>query len=237
MVTVQSIDVRRGSDDTALWLVSLASLFPAFRTSSPNVAMVATACSSAMKTMRSIATCWSRTAPRPTSQYGLDEKLQRTRPGLLMKNVADTETYTVFDHVLSKTVRSLSHVVGLRKITQPFWARWLASGIRPEVIFQFLDELGTIDGWATAAARIVGQEIRRFQELSSSLPQDQRAAKLRELSYICNLAQWGSLPITEDRKRLYAQCRDFYIEAESLVFAQCYRRIDIPFEDVLLHAN
>ena len=50
-----------------------------------------------------------------------------------MKNVADTETYTVFDHVLSKTVRSLSHVVGLRKITQPFWARWLASGIRPEV--------------------------------------------------------------------------------------------------------
>ena len=154
-----------------------------------------------------------------------------------MKNVADTETYTIFDHVLSKTVRSLSHVVGLRKITQPFWARWLASGIRPEVIFQFLDELGTIDGWATAAARIVGQEIRRFQDLSSSLPQDQRAAKLRELSYICNLAQWGSLPITEDRKRLYAQCRDFYIEAESLVFAQCYRRIDIPFEDVLLHAN
>ena len=154
-----------------------------------------------------------------------------------MKNVADTETYTVFDHVLSKTVRSLSHVVGLRKITQPFWARWLASGIRPEVIFQFLDELGTIDGWATAAARIVGQEIRRFQELPSSLPQGQRAAKLRELSYICNLAQWGSLPITEDRKRLYAQCRDFYIEAESLVFAQCYRRIDIPFEDVLLHAN
>jgi len=106
-----------------------------------------------------------------------------------MKNVADTETYTVFDHVLSKTVRSLSHVVGLRKITQPFWARWLASGIRPEVIFQFLDELRTIDGWATAAGRIVSEQIRRAQDLPSSLQQGQRAEKLREQHEVVHLVR------------------------------------------------
>ena len=65
-----------------------------------------------------------------------------------MKNSDETATYTFFDHVFSNTVRSLSRVIGLRKITQPFWARWLASGVSRDVIFRFLDELGSIDGWA-----------------------------------------------------------------------------------------
>jgi hypothetical protein len=64
-----------------------------------------------------------------------------------MRNISDTEAYTLFDHVFSKTVRSLSAVVGLRRITQPFWNRWLASGIESEVIFEFLDAVGTIDNW------------------------------------------------------------------------------------------
>ena len=45
-----------------------------------------------------------------------------------MKNVADTQAYTLFDHVFVQTVRALSAVVGLKRVTQPFWSRWYASG-------------------------------------------------------------------------------------------------------------
>ena len=154
-----------------------------------------------------------------------------------MKNVGETETYTFFDHAFSKTVRSLSHVVGLRRITQPFWARWLASGVNPEAIFRFLDQLGSIDGWASVATRVVAEEIARFEASRASLSGSERIATLRELSYLCNMAQWGSLPITDERRTLYRQCRDFYIEAETARFGSDYRRIEVPFDGLLLHAN
>ncbi len=44
-----------------------------------------------------------------------------------MKNVSDTQAYTVYDFVFSKAVRSLSNVVGVKRITRPFWDRWRAS--------------------------------------------------------------------------------------------------------------
>jgi pimeloyl-ACP methyl ester carboxylesterase len=154
-----------------------------------------------------------------------------------MKNRDETATYTFFDHAFSKTVRSLSRVVGLRTITQPFWARWLASGVSRDVIFRFLDQLGSIDGWASIATRVVGEEVARFEVARNGLSESKRIATLRELSYLANMGQWGSLPITDERRALYRQCRDFYFEAETAAFLSRFRRLDVPFEGMVLHAN
>ena len=154
-----------------------------------------------------------------------------------MKNSDETATYTFFDHVFSNTVRSLSRVIGLRKITQPFWARWLASGVSRDVIFRFLDELGSIDGWAQLATRVVDDEVARFEASRTGMTKDQHIAALRQLSYLANMAQWGSLPITEERRALYRRCRDFYIEAETAAFPSTFRRLDVRFEEMDVHAN
>lgn len=154
-----------------------------------------------------------------------------------MKNISDTEAYTLFDHVFSKTVRSLSHVVGLKKITQPFWNRWLASGVDEAIIFRFLDSVGTIDGWADTAKSVVRDEIAAFETRRATLTSDQEIRQLRDLSYICNMAQWGCLPLTDDRRALYAKCRDYYIEAETLAFGDSYQRIEIPFQGKTLYGN
>ena len=144
-----------------------------------------------------------------------------------MKNISDTEAYTLFDHVFSKTIRSLSHVVGLKKITQPFWNRWLASGVDEAIIFRFLDSVGTIDGWADTAKSVVREELAAFEKRRVRLTRDQEIRALRDLSYICNMAQWGCLPLNDDRRALYAKCRDYYIEAETLAYPENYQRIEI----------
>ena len=154
-----------------------------------------------------------------------------------MKNISDTEAYTLFDHAFSKTVRSLSHVIGLKKITQPFWNRWRASGVDEAIIFRFLDSVGTIDGWADTAKSVVRDEIAAFDARRAKLTREQEIRQLRDLSYICNMAQWGCLPLTDDRRALYAKCRDYYVEAETLAFAQNYQRIEIPFQGKTLYGN
>ncbi len=154
-----------------------------------------------------------------------------------MKNSDETATYTFFDHAFAKTVRSLSRVVGLRKITQPFWARWLASGVSREVIFRFLDELGSIDGWSTLATRVVDDEVVRFEAARAAMSEAELIVALRELSYLANMAQWGSLPITDERRALYRRCRDFYVEAETKAYPQSFSRLEVPFEGLKLHAN
>jgi pimeloyl-ACP methyl ester carboxylesterase len=156
---------------------------------------------------------------------------------MAMKNTDETATYTFFDHAFSNTVRSLSHIVGLRKITQPFWARWLASGVSQDVIFRFLDQLGSIDGWASVATRVVDEEVAKFDAVQKGLSVSEQIAGMRQLSYLANMAQWGSLPITDARRALYRQCRDFYVKSEKAAFPATFRRLDIPFEGMVLHAN
>ena len=154
-----------------------------------------------------------------------------------MKNISDTSAYSVFDHIFSQTLRSLSHVVGVRKITKPFWNRWLASGVADHVIYRFLDNVRTIDGWATVALDVVDDEVAAFKARRAGLSDAATVQALRELSYICNMAQWGCLPITEARKSLYRQCRDFYIEAETLAFGDLYQRLEVAFQGHTLFAN
>ena len=156
-----------------------------------------------------------------------------------MKNVADTEAYTAFDHVFSKTVRSLSRVVGLRRITQPFWGRWRASGVDDRIIFQFLDRVGTIDNWASTASGIIAEQIDAMETLRNrgQLSRDATIKNLRDMSYLCHMAQWGSLPLNDERRQLYRMARDYYVEAETLAFGNLYARISIPRKGQVLFGN
>jgi dienelactone hydrolase len=154
-----------------------------------------------------------------------------------VKNISDTEAYNVYDFVFSKAVRSLSNIVGVKKITQPFWDRWRASNIGDETIFRFLDGVGTIDNWISVASRIVDDEIAALEGRRASLSRDETIAALRRLSYLCHMAQWGSLPITAEKLRQYRLCRDFYIEAETLANGDRYRRVGIPWKAGTLFGN
>jgi alpha-beta hydrolase superfamily lysophospholipase len=154
-----------------------------------------------------------------------------------MPNIADADAYTTFDHVFSKTVRALSAVVGLRKITQPFWGRWLASEVDPGTIFEFLDRVGTIDNWATTAEGVVARKQEAFDDSRPGLSPDQTIRGLRELSYLGHMGQWGCLPITDQRRRLYTLARDYYVEAETLAFGDRYCRIDVDWDGAKLPGN
>ncbi len=154
-----------------------------------------------------------------------------------MKNIADTQAYTLFDHVFSKTVRSLSAVVGLKRITQPFWNRWLASGVDPDVIFAFLDGVGTIDNWATTAEAVVAKKAAAFERQRADMSADETIAALREISYLYHMAQWGCLPLNDQRRALYKKARDYYFEAETLAFGERFQRITIPWQGRDLFGN
>ncbi len=154
-----------------------------------------------------------------------------------MKNVSDTEAYTLFDHVFSKTVRSLSAVVGLKRITQPFWNRWLSSGVPADVIFEFLDSVGTIDNWAGTASEVVSRKETAYLADTAGMDQVERIAALRQLSYLYHMAQWGCLPLNDQRRALYRKVRDYYIEAESLAFGPAFQRIPIAWQGRTLFGN
>jgi alpha-beta hydrolase superfamily lysophospholipase len=154
-----------------------------------------------------------------------------------MRNISDTEAYTLFDHVFSKTVRSLSAVVGLRRITQPFWNRWLASGIESDVIFEFLDSVGTIDNWASVAERVVSAREATFLAHRPELGREEEIAGLRRLSYVFYMAQWGCLPLTDQRRTLYRKARDYYLAAERLAFGDTFRRLEIDWQGKTLFGN
>jgi len=154
-----------------------------------------------------------------------------------MKNVSDTEAYTLFDHVFSKTVRSLSAVVGLKRITQPFWSRWLASGVPPETIFEFLDGVGTIDNWAGTAQTVVSRKENEYIASCEALNPPAKVQALRQLSYLFHMAQWGCLPLNDQRRALYRKARDYYLAAETLAFGPAFRRIAIEWQGHTLYGN
>jgi dienelactone hydrolase len=154
-----------------------------------------------------------------------------------LKNVSDTEAYTFYDFFFSKALRSLSNVVGVKRITRPFWDRWRASNIDDATLFRFLDGVATIDNWVSVASRIVDEEIAAFARSRAGLSRADEVAGLRRLSYLCHMGQWGSLPVTEGKLRLYRLCRDLYIESETLANGARYARIDVPWKERTLHGN
>ena len=155
----------------------------------------------------------------------------------LVKNISDTEAYTTFDHIFSKTVRSLSTIIGLKRVTQPFWNRWLASGVGEDVVFEFLDSVGTIDNWATTAAPIIERKIAEFNAGRPGMSREETVSALRRLSYLGHMAQWGCLPINDQRRELYRLARDYYLEGESLAFGDRFRRLEIEWQGSRLYGN
>lgn len=154
-----------------------------------------------------------------------------------MKNIAETQAYTVFDHVFVHTIRTLSSVVGLKRITQPFWNRWFASGVDEDVILQFLDELGTIDNWANTAEAVIARKVAAYEREVGAMNPAQQVSALRKLSYLGHMAQWGCLPITQQRVGLYRMARDRYLEAEKLAFGPAFRRQAFVWRGSTYHGN
>jgi alpha-beta hydrolase superfamily lysophospholipase len=154
-----------------------------------------------------------------------------------MRNVAETQAYTLFDHIFVHTVRALSSVVGLKRVTQPFWNRWFASGVDEDVILQFLDEVGTIDNWAATAESVIARKLAEYERAAPAMTPAETVAALRKLSYLGHMAQWGCLPITPQRVALYRLARDRYIEAETLAFGPAYRRHAFRWEGATYYGN
>lgn len=154
-----------------------------------------------------------------------------------MRNVADTQAYSLFDHIFVHTVRALSSVVGLKRVTQPFWNRWFASGVDEDVILQFLDEVGTIDNWAATAESVIARKLAEYERAASAMTPAETITALRKLSYLGHMAQWGCLPITPQRVALYQLARDRYIEAETLAFGPAYRRHAFNWQGATCYGN
>jgi pimeloyl-ACP methyl ester carboxylesterase len=154
-----------------------------------------------------------------------------------MKNVANTEAYSAFDHIFLKALRSISHVVSVKKITRPFWGRWRASGIDEKVLFDFLSSIRNIDDWPDAALRMIAKEGQDFALAQQSMSATEKIAALRRLSYLCNLGQWGILPINEAKKTAYRGARDYYLQAESLAYGERFMRLQLIWKGVAYYGT
>lgn len=154
-----------------------------------------------------------------------------------MKNVANTEAYNAFDHIFLKALRSVSHVVGVKTLTQPFWGRWQASNIGNTVLAEFLSSIRNLDDWPAAARRMAEREQAEFDRSRPALSLEETIAGLRRLSYLCNLGQWGILPLNEDKRSIYRLARDRYVEAEGLAFGNNFTRFHIEWNGSNFPAN
>lgn len=152
-------------------------------------------------------------------------------------NISDTEAYSRYDHFFVAGVRSLSRVVGMRRLTKPFWNRWRAGDVDDDVLFDFLNSIKSLDDWPDAADRML---IKAEAELSNGrdrMSQQEEVQALRRLSYMANLAHWGILPINAQKIASYTRSRDAYIEAETMAFGPRYQRVDIPWKGQVFHGN
>ena len=154
-----------------------------------------------------------------------------------MKNLSDTDAYSFYDHCFAGAVRTVSHVVSVRNLTQPFWNRWRASEIEDHHLFEFLGSIISFDDWPAAAMRLVRAETQRPETARPELSDSLRVDRLRRLSYLCNLGQWGILPLGHEKRTAYRCCRDSYIEAETLAFGSRYRRFAFDHGGRRFHAN
>lgn len=101
---------------------------------------------------------------------------------------------------------------------------------------QFLGSIRSVDDWPLAAMDIVRHEEAALAA-RSGLSDAERVRQLRRLSYLCHLAQWGCLAMTEEKISAYRRSRDYYIEAETLAHGDRYRRVAIPWKQQGLWGN
>ena len=141
------------------------------------------------------------------------------------------------DFLVREAVRGLSYLIGVKNITSIFWNRWRASMIGDATIMEFLDRIDSLDNWTPAAMAIVEREEAELAASESRLEVGERVGKLRRLSYLCHLAQWGSLDMTEGKKAAYRKSRDYYVQAEQLAHGDLYHRVGIPWQGKTIFGN
>lgn len=154
-----------------------------------------------------------------------------------MKNVSDTQAYTTFDYFFSKAIRSVSRLVSVKKLTQPFWGRWQASNIGDDILFSFLESIESLDEWPVAAEKTLDQAQAALAKKAASLDSDDLVREYRKISYLGNLAQWGILPINDEKKATYKICKDYYLKAEKLAFGPNFERRDLMWENQTYPVN
>jgi fermentation-respiration switch protein FrsA (DUF1100 family) len=154
-----------------------------------------------------------------------------------VKNVGNTEAYTAFDHFFLKALRSISHVASVKNLTRPFWGRWLASKIDEKTLFNFLSSIRSIDDWPDAAIRMIAREGDAFEGDRRSMTVMEEVAALRRLSYLCNLGQWGILPINHAKKTAYQGARDYCLRAESLCCGEYFARLELTWKGATYYGN
>lgn len=152
-------------------------------------------------------------------------------------NISDTEAYSRFDHFFVYAVRSMSRVVGMRRLTKPFWNRWRAGDVDDDVLFGFLNSIQNLDDWPNAAERMLEKAEAELAAERGGMDPASEIRALRRLSYMANLAHWGILPITDRKRACYIRARDAYVEAETQAFGACYQRVEIPWESLVFHGN
>ena len=158
-------------------------------------------------------------------------------PRVTAANVSHTEAYTIYDHVFLKALRSVSRVFSVTHLTRPFWSRWRAGDTGDDVLFGFLDSIRNLDDWPLAAERMIQHETAAFDAARGTLGKDAEIAGLRRLSYMCNLAHWGIMPLTEIKRSAYLKARDYYLEAEEMAFGPRFRRLFLTWGGQQFPAN
>lgn len=140
-------------------------------------------------------------------------------------NVSHTDAYTVYDHVFLKALRSVSRVFSVTQLTRPFWNRWRAGNPGDDLLFGFLGSIRNLDDWPQAAERMIQRETAAFAAERANLGTDEEIARLRRLSYLCNLAHWGIMPLSAVKRTAYLLARDYYLEAEQMAFGPRFQRL------------
>ncbi len=141
------------------------------------------------------------------------------------------------DYVFQEGSRWLAQIIGVRNITRPFWNRWRASMLGDEVILRFLDGIKSLDDWLPASLRLVAELEKKYADDENRLSPDEKIARLRQLSFLCNMGQWGSVTVNDDRRSLYRRSRDYYVQAETLAQGGLYRRAGFEFKGKTYWAN
>ncbi len=152
-------------------------------------------------------------------------------------NRADIGGYRLIDHMARRAVSSLSHVIGVKNVTRPFWNRWRASGIDDATLMNFLSRIDSIDQWPEAAMQLLAEEELALESVPVATHREERIELLRRLSYLAHMAQWGSLPMTDLKRTGYTKSRDYYIEAETLEWGERYKAVRVPFDGHEYAAN
>jgi pimeloyl-ACP methyl ester carboxylesterase len=155
-----------------------------------------------------------------------------------MQNTDHSRSHGLSDKLISRAVNSLSYVIGVKNITRPFWNRWRSSLLDDATIMEFLNSIDTIDQWPVQAVKVVERESAALErDLRAGLAPGEQIARLRRISYLAHMAQWGIIPIDRQKTECYRLSRDLYAQAEQLAHGDRYLRVAVPWKHAHCYGN